>query len=266
VDTDGRLSLGSSPRSNVEWRSWGSVDPLYGIASASGKARHEGQPWATDEFYQGGALFWNIFRPRWERYGVVPESCIEIGCGAGRLTRQLKGFFGQVTGVDVSAQMLELARANVPEASFHLVDAPRLPIASQSVTAAFSCEVFQHFSSPQVAEDYFREIFRVLRPGGSFLIQIPLVVFPVRWRSLFCGIHRLARFRNDLNAEWRRLLIKIGFERPFMHGMRYNMDWLLPRLGSIGFTEVEAVFFGVVCDSEGANPVLKSHIFAKRPS
>lgn len=269
MDTDRRLSL-KFLRSNIEWRLWGVVDPLYGVASLPGKARRDAQPWTMDEFLKTGELSWNIFRPRWEHYGVMRHSCVEIGCGAGRFTKQLAGFFSEVIGVDVSEQMLEIAKANVPEAKFCLVDTPQLPIDDQSVTAAFSCEVFQHFSSPKIAEGYFRETFRVLRPGGSFLIQVPLVVFPHRWPYVYRCIHRVARFRNSLRAEGRRLLIGMGARRPFMHGISYNMDWLLPLLGAIGFTGVEAGFFSVTGDdgnvSSKSTPFLTSHVFARRPS
>ena len=39
-------------------------------------------------------------------YGLNDRSCLEIGCGAGRLTRQLSGAFREILAIDVSSDMM----------------------------------------------------------------------------------------------------------------------------------------------------------------
>lgn len=68
--------------SNKEWKKWGEIDPLFGVASWQNKQRDGSNPWTDQEFYQLGDSDWKDFSRHWEMYGVSRESCLEIGCGA----------------------------------------------------------------------------------------------------------------------------------------------------------------------------------------
>jgi SAM-dependent methyltransferase len=107
--------------SNEEWRAWGKLDPLYGVATIPGHAKNAANPWTDESFYEIGAIDWNLFRCKWEHYGVSPGTCVEIGCGAGRLTAHLARYFRYVHGLDVSVGMIEYARPRMPaNVSLHL--------------------------------------------------------------------------------------------------------------------------------------------------
>jgi SAM-dependent methyltransferase len=144
------------PRSNVEWRKWAKDDPLYGIATRRERHRDGDRPWTLPEFYEYGALNWSEYYPQWRQYGVDSKGCLEIGCGAGRITRQLVHCFELVYGMDISPEMLKLAEGNVPGVKFLLSDGTRIPLPDASVSAVFSCEVFQHFDDRTIALAYFR--------------------------------------------------------------------------------------------------------------
>ncbi len=94
-------------QSNKEWKKWGETDPLYGVAMWKGKEKDGADAWTDAEFYQLGESDWGDFRRRWERYGVSSKSCLEIGCGAGRITKQLSTYFDEVHAADVSDKMIE---------------------------------------------------------------------------------------------------------------------------------------------------------------
>src|SRR5262245_38306378 len=100
---------------------------------------------------------------------------LEIGCGAGRMTRHLAATFGEVVGVDVSGEMISQARerlsgienvrlqetngidfANFPDGHFDLI---------------LSVYVFQHVPSANVIESIILDAWRVLAPGGVFKFQ-----------------------------------------------------------------------------------------------
>src|SRR5215467_5066385 len=101
---------------------------------------------------------------------------LEIGCGVGRMTRMLARIFGHVTGVDVSNEMVRQAQRNT--ADLENVDLlvgdgctlSGLPDAGYDF--AFSFIVFQHIPSYEVMASYCREVYRVLRPGGLFKLQV----------------------------------------------------------------------------------------------
>lgn len=101
---------------------------------------------------------------------------LEIGCGAGRLTRALANIFGEVHAVDVSGEMVARARAALQDRTnvtlyqnngCDLVVVPPL-----AFDFAYSSHVFQHIPSREIIETYVREVYRLLRPGALFKFQV----------------------------------------------------------------------------------------------
>jgi SAM-dependent methyltransferase len=97
---------------------------------------------------------------------------LEIGCGPGRLMKPLSRHFGEIHGVDVSDEMIRLARerlALIPHAHVHATNGASLAqFADSSFDFVYSYAVFQHIPSRDVVLEYMREIRRVLKPGGFF--------------------------------------------------------------------------------------------------
>lgn len=101
---------------------------------------------------------------------------LEIGCGAGRVTRALAEVFGRVYGVDVSGEMIaraSAALAGMPHATVVQNNGADLEaLGDIQVDFAFSSIVFQHIPSREVIYNYVREVHRLLRPGGLFKFQV----------------------------------------------------------------------------------------------
>ena len=101
---------------------------------------------------------------------------LEIGCGAGRMTRALAGIFGEVHGVDVSGEMIARGRqllAGVPNVHLHRNSGVDLLVLGDlRFDFAFSFIVFQHIPSQAIIGNYIREVQRVLRPGSLFKFQV----------------------------------------------------------------------------------------------
>src|SRR5437763_371918 len=146
--------------SNIEWKAWAERDPLYAVASCPSKRKEGPAPWTDDEFYELGRSDWQAFHAHWRDYGFSGHSCVEVGCGAGRISKQLVQHFKVVYALDISQHMLEYARQRVTESNvkFLLTPGAEIPLPNSLVTAAFSCHVFQHFNSLEVARRYFSEI------------------------------------------------------------------------------------------------------------
>ncbi len=101
---------------------------------------------------------------------------LEIGCGAGRVTRALAKLFGEVHAVDVSGEMVRLATEAVrdfPKASVYQNNGKDLTVVPNlQFDFAFSTIVFQHIPSREIIENYVAEVQRLLRPGALFKFQV----------------------------------------------------------------------------------------------
>jgi SAM-dependent methyltransferase len=101
---------------------------------------------------------------------------LEIGCGAGRVTRALSRLFGEVHAVDVSGEMVAQAQEALrdrPNAHVYQNNGMDLSVVpGADFDFAFSTIVFQHIPSREVIENYVREVHRLLRPGALFKFQV----------------------------------------------------------------------------------------------
>ncbi|MBI5533683.1 MAG: class I SAM-dependent methyltransferase [Deltaproteobacteria bacterium] len=100
--------------------------------------------------------------------GRVASACgagrvLDLGCGTGFVASRAVRLFHQVDGVDISPKVLEKARASVPGATFHTAEADGLPFESGSFDAVVAVAFLHHVADHTPV---FREIHRVLRPGG----------------------------------------------------------------------------------------------------
>jgi SAM-dependent methyltransferase len=148
--------------------------------------------WNDEEFYRSGIVtleeeilddLTNICQ------GKDPKQMrvLEIGCGAGRVTRAFAGFFGEVYAVDFSREMVRQARravAGFPNAHVFRNNGKDLSAVRLQwwhrfglgglapLDFAFSFLVFQHIPSKAIIESYVREAHRLLRPGALFKFQV----------------------------------------------------------------------------------------------
>src|ERR1044071_1680803 len=141
----------------------------------------ERQDWTDDDFFRSGERtvaeeiltdMINICQGK----NPAEMRVLEIGCGAGRVTRALSGLFGEVYGVDISGEMVRqatVALAGRPGAHVRQNNGKDLSVLDDLVfDFAFSSIVFQHIPSRDIIENYVREVNRVLRPGGLFKFQV----------------------------------------------------------------------------------------------
>ena len=101
---------------------------------------------------------------------------LEIGCGPGRILRPLSSDFAEIHGIDVSDEMIRLAREKlrgVPNAQVHHTRTSDLSLfADESFDFVYSYAVFQHIPSREVVLGYLKDVRRVLKPGGILRCQI----------------------------------------------------------------------------------------------
>jgi len=93
----------------------------------------------------------------------------DLGCGPGQTTKYLTDLGIEISGMDLSAELLEQARAIHPEIHFRKGNILELEFENDSIAGIVAFYVVVHFTKAQV-EMAFREVFRVLQPGGIFLL------------------------------------------------------------------------------------------------
>ena len=233
--------------SNEEWKLWGKEDPLYGAAAWASRERGGSHQWSAVEFYDLGQLDWADFLEHWGRYGYDSESCVEIGCGPGRITAQLPQTFHLVHALDVSPDAIEYARKNItePNVTWYVTDGASIPLQDNLASAVFSCHVFQHFASLGHGMRLFGEIHRVLKPCGTMMIHLPLLALPPtmnKFSVLARFQYRLLVLLSSMIADLRRRRMRLT-GRKCMAGTAYDMDHLYEGLTKIGFTRIEFVTF-----------------------
>jgi SAM-dependent methyltransferase len=94
----------------------------------------------------------------------------DVGCGAGLVTQELVRLGLDAFGIDLSPQMVALARRRYPGVRFAVGSMVKLGVADGSLGGVLACNSIIHVPSeyrPQV----FAEFHRALRPGGQLMLS-----------------------------------------------------------------------------------------------
>lgn len=174
----------------------------------------------------------------------VRDRVLDIGCGAGQSTREAARIAveGDAVGVDVSSEMLEIARRRANEAgllniAFEQGDAQHHPFPAASFDLCISRFGVMFFADPAAA---FANIARAMRPGG----RLAWMVWQSQERNAWSGAIR--------HALAPATTVSAGAAAPFSLGDTTIAIELLSAagFGSIDFIDVrEPVFYGPDVDT-----------------
>jgi ubiquinone/menaquinone biosynthesis C-methylase UbiE len=149
---------------------------------------------------------------------VLPQGgdLLEVAPGPGYVAIEMaKGGAYQVTGLDVSRTMVELAHRNAVEAGvqvdFRQGNVSAMPFADQSFDLLACSAAFKNFSEPHKA---LEEMYRVLRPGGTALVldlskDVPMSEISKYFRAV--GLSTINRWITL--ATFRFMLLKRAYTR-----------------------------------------------------
>lgn len=153
-----------------------------------------------------------------ERLGTDPRggTCVEVGCGHGRMTAALAERFDRVVAVDVSPAMIGQARAAVPDGrvEFRVVSGERLDGVGDASADVLVCYlVLQHLPTREAILAYLSEFARVLAPSGEALVQLPVLeegAGPRVWRALRSALIPVTSLGPKRRREFRGFRLTRG--------------------------------------------------------
>ena len=140
---------------------------------------------------------------------IVPGiETLEIGTGTGGMLHALLDRGLRAQGVELNPALIAESRRWFGELPVQPVSGVELPFAAASFDLVLSFDVFEHIPD---SDAHLREVDRVLRPGGRYLVQTPNkwsnVVFETirwksvtRWREDHCSLHTPGQLRRRLEA------------------------------------------------------------------
>ena len=159
-----------------EWNERTKMNPLFVIATDHSESE--------DDFWNSGIGECNdILGINTERYQKIIENketlkmnILEIGCGIGRILIPMRKFFGNVTGIDISSEMVLLGQkyvSDIPNCSIVENNGVDLSeFSDNTFDFCYSFIVFQHIPEKKIVERYISEVSRVLKSDCLFRFQV----------------------------------------------------------------------------------------------
>ncbi|MCR2803794.1 class I SAM-dependent DNA methyltransferase [Paenibacillus soyae] len=205
-------------------------------------------------------------REAWSRYGI-PASVVDLGCGTGSLAIPLARSGFHVYGIDLSSDMLSVARSKWDETPQQAVRSRAGTIRwlqqdmrewelSEPVDAVISfCDCLNYLTEEEDIEAAFRRTCEALKPGGSFLFDMhpPSQLIRYAEEQPFVLDERDIAYIWTCDFEPSRCFIEHhltifarGSESPSFHRFEethlqraYDPDWIESALRKAGFRTVD---------------------------
>ncbi|MDX2937277.1 class I SAM-dependent methyltransferase [Streptomyces ipomoeae] len=200
---------------------------------------YEGRHWA-DRQDRYDAINDGANSPLLDAAAIAPtDRVLDIGCGNGRVTRLAAGLAASAVGIDLSAPMLERARASAAAESldnvdFVQADAQVYPFEAGAFDVAVSRFGVMFFADPV---EGFRNIGRALRPGGRLAFVCPQSFDRMDQSTIFEAIGKHVRLPDLSQAtgpsplafadpdHTRRVLTAAGFDDITIEGIDRPQYW-----------------------------------------
>ncbi|MFZ3074094.1 MAG: methyltransferase domain-containing protein [Minisyncoccales bacterium] len=126
----------------------------------------------AESFSQTRNYVWPEMKSLADDFSKRGRRVLDIGCGNGRYYPVFKEREAEYTGIDSSRKLIAIARKNFPEANFAVADALKLPFKENEFDLAVSIAVLHHIPSEKNRELFFKEVSRVLKSGGIFIVTV----------------------------------------------------------------------------------------------
>jgi SAM-dependent methyltransferase len=205
-------------------------------------------------------------REGWSRYGILPKSVVDLGCGTGSLAIPLAHEGFTVTGIDISEDMLAVAQQKVDNYSSTPLkgslawiqqDLREWELPEPVDTVICFCDCLNYLLEEEDVVQAFHQTYKGLKPGGLFLFDVHTTrqlaayaesqpfflneedvayIWTSEWDEERSEIeHALTIFVKDsAAADMFRRIDEQHVQRA------YSLKWLEQKLQEAGFTEIRA--------------------------
>jgi ubiquinone/menaquinone biosynthesis C-methylase UbiE len=157
------------------WNNFGEVEPFWSVLTNPEYGYNNINEDLIKNFYDTGIGTVDFMETILQENGYTFNNKIvlDFGCGVGRLTKACLNLASECYGMDISENHLNVARKNVPEAQYFLVeDYNQLPKLPNNPDIIISIMVLQHVR-PDLIEHYINLLLKTLNVNGVALLHIP---------------------------------------------------------------------------------------------
>lgn len=140
---------------------------------------------------------------------VAPDAkVLDVCCGSGVVGNSFRGKVGHITGLDLTPEMVKLSRTRLDEVVQG--DVYNIPFPEASFDLVCNREVLHLLPNP---ERPVSEVFRVLKPGGQFIVGqwVPFSEVDAAWMFRIVKKKQPLFFNNLMEADMIALLTNAGF-------------------------------------------------------
>lgn len=139
------------------------------------KILHEiesGYDLVSDKFSQTRSRFWRDLEYI-KKYTQDGYKILDFGCGNGRLWEIIGDKNIQYVGVDISGNLIEIAKRKYRENNVNfqkISSSVSLPFKDNFFNITYAVAVFHHFPGKEYQSQWAKELYRVTKPGGMCVI------------------------------------------------------------------------------------------------
>jgi len=134
------------------------------------------------------------------------KNVLDVGCGVGRFSLEFAKKGAHVTGIDISEEMIRIAKANFKRervgGNFYVMSLDQMGFPDNSFDIVSSILVLQHLTNPKVFMQAIRHIVRITKPYGKILL---LEYAPRMKRNFPANFYLSGLSRNEYVARFESL-------------------------------------------------------------
>lgn len=164
------------------WSNFGETVPHWSVVTHSKFLPENMDENAIEEFYAQGAHNVKKLEMALRRCGEWKDfsglTCMEYGCGLGRITTHLAKYFKTVVGMDISQNHLDIAQKVLEKKNIQNVELKKVSTFNdinygQQFDLIYSLIVLQHNTPPAIVK-IIDSFFKIIKPGGIVAFQVPV--------------------------------------------------------------------------------------------